>query len=60
MNWQEVCADPHLRDLPYKIELNERGQILMTPVRLSRSAFQGKIIKLLRATRCEEAIPFKE
>ena len=38
MNWQEVCADPHLRDLPYKIELNERGQILMTPVRLYHSA----------------------
>lgn len=34
MNWQEVCADPHLLDLPYKIELNERGQILMTPVGL--------------------------
>ena len=47
MNWQEVCADPHLRDLPYKIELNERGQILMTPVRLYHSALQGKIIKLL-------------
>jgi Uma2 family endonuclease len=47
MNWQEVCADPRLHDLPYKIELNERGQILMSPVRLYHSAFQGKIIKLL-------------
>ncbi len=47
MNWEEVCADPHLRDLPYKMELNERGQILMTPVRLYHSALQGKIIKLL-------------
>lgn len=47
MNWQEVCADPDLRDLPYKIELNERGQILMTPVRLYHSALQGKIIRLL-------------
>jgi Uma2 family endonuclease len=45
MNWQEVCADPHLNNLPYKIELNERGQILMTPVHLYHSAFQGKIIK---------------
>jgi Uma2 family endonuclease len=58
MNWQEVCADPHLQDLPYKIELNERGQILMTPVRLCHSAFQGKIIKLLiRLLPCGEAFP---
>jgi len=31
MHWAEVVADPSLRDLPYKIELNEYGQILMTP-----------------------------
>ncbi len=47
MNWQEVCADPCLHDLPYKIELNEQGQILMSPVRLYHSAFQGKIIRML-------------
>ena len=47
MNWQEVCADLRLHDLPYKIELNERGQILMSPVRLYHSALKGEIIKLL-------------
>ena len=58
MNWQEVCADPRLHDLPYKIELNERGQILMSPVRLYHSAFQGKIIKLLiQLLQCGEAFP---
>jgi len=31
MNWPEVLADPILRDLPYKIELNEHGSIVMTP-----------------------------
>ena len=31
MNWQEVCDDPHLQDLPYKVELNRFGQILMSP-----------------------------
>lgn len=30
MQWAEVVADPGLRDLPYKIELNEYGQIVMT------------------------------
>jgi Uma2 family endonuclease len=58
MNWQEVCADPHLQDLPYRIELNERGQILMSPVRLYHSAFQGKIIKYLNQLIAEgEASP---
>ena len=47
MNWQQVCEDSNLQDLPYKIELNERGQILMSPARLYHSAFQGKIIKHL-------------
>ena len=47
MNWQEVCADPWLHDLPYKIKLNEQGQILMSPVRLYHSAFQGEIIRYL-------------
>ena len=58
MNWQEVCADPHLHNLPYKIELNERGQILMTPVHLYHSAFQGKIIKyFIRLLDHGEAFP---
>lgn len=58
MNWQEVCADQQLRDLPYKIELNEQGQILMTPVRLEHSAWQGEVIRwLLRLTDSGKALP---
>ncbi len=30
MNWQEVCEDKSLANLPYKIELNCQGQIVMT------------------------------
>ena len=47
MNWQEVIAHPSLQDLPFKIELNERGQIIMTPVKVRHSAFHGKIGQLL-------------
>jgi len=49
MQWQEVCEHPSLRNLPFKIELNERGQILMSPVKVYHSAFQGKITRLLPA-----------
>jgi hypothetical protein len=31
-HWQHVLEDETLRDLPYKIETNERGQIVMSPV----------------------------
>ena len=47
MQWHEVCEHPSLQNLPFKIELNERGQILMSPVKVCHSAFQGKITRLL-------------
>ncbi len=32
MQWSEVLEDKSLRDLPFKIETNRYGQIVMTPV----------------------------
>jgi Uma2 family endonuclease len=29
--WDELCRDPSLRDLPYKIELNAWGKVEMSP-----------------------------
>ena len=49
MNWQEVCEHPSLKDLPFKIELNEYGQVVMSPVKVYHSAFQGEIEHLLRS-----------
>jgi Uma2 family endonuclease len=51
MNWQEVCEHPSLQDLPFKIETNERGEIVMAPVRVAHSAYQGEISFLLRSQR---------
>lgn len=48
MNWQEVCEHPSLKDLPFKIELNEQGKIIMSPVKLYHSIFQSDIEFLLR------------
>lgn len=31
LSWKTVCEDPNLQDLPYKIETNDRGQIVMSP-----------------------------
>jgi hypothetical protein len=51
MNWQEVCEHPSLQDLPFKIELNERGEIVMAPVKVVHSAYQGKISFFLGSLR---------
>lgn len=48
MRWQEVCEDPNLKDLPYKIELDENGKIIMSPQKVYHSIFQGEIENLLR------------
>ena len=47
MQWQEACENQSLKNLPFKIELNHQGKILMTPVKVNHSIFQGKIIGLL-------------
>ncbi len=48
MNWQEVCEHPNLKNLPFKIELNEDGKIIMSPVKLYHSGLQGEIEFILR------------
>jgi len=49
MNWQEVCEHPSLKDLPFKIELDELGKIIMSPVKINHSILQGEIEFLLRS-----------
>ena len=48
LTWEAVCADPSLRDLPYKIELNRFNQIIMAPANFQHSRYQGEIAWLLR------------
>jgi Uma2 family endonuclease len=58
MNWQEVCEHPSLQDLPFKIELNEEGKVLMTPVKIYHAALQGELEFLLRSLlRTGKALP---
>ncbi|OQY53217.1 MAG: hypothetical protein B6245_23030 [Desulfobacteraceae bacterium 4572_88] len=58
MNWQQACEHPDLKDLPFRVELNERGQIIMSPVKVIHSLYQGKIGHLLRLfLKTGEAMP---
>jgi Uma2 family endonuclease len=49
MNWQEVCEHPNLRNLPFKIEINEYDHIVMSPVKIYHSLCQGEIEFILRS-----------
>jgi Uma2 family endonuclease len=51
MNWQEVVEHPSLQNLPFKIELNEYGAIVMNPVKLNHSAYQNEIGHFMRSQR---------
>ena len=51
MNWQEVIKHPSLQNLPFKIELNEKGEIVMNPVKVNHSIYQGEIAALMRSMR---------
>jgi len=46
--WQEIAGDPSLQDLPYKIETNRRGQIVLSPPKAAHSDLQGRILDKLR------------
>ncbi len=43
MKWDQVCEDKLLQDLPYKIELNEWGNIVMSPASNRHGNLQTKI-----------------
>ncbi len=48
MTWKEICNDPLLADIPYRVESDEWGNIVMSPPPgAAHSDFQGEIIVTL-------------
>ncbi len=48
LTWEELCADPSLQDLPYRIELNGLNQIVMSPLRFRHGQYQLEVASLLK------------
>lgn len=46
--WQEVLADENLRDIPYKVETNRIGQLIMSPAKNVHAFYQGRVAELLK------------
>lgn len=64
MQWAEVLADPCLRDLPYKIELDRYGNIIMSPASNRHAHLQFQVGYFLKshlggvvATECSVSTP---
>lgn len=45
--WEEITSDPSLRNLPYKVETNQRGQIVLSPHENRHSFLQERVQDLL-------------
>ena len=46
--WQEICDDPVLADLPYKIESDQWGNVIMSPpAGADHCDYQGEILATL-------------
>ena len=60
MKWQEVCESKYLQDLPFKIELNKWGQIVMSPAKIKHSFYQGLIVELLNSLMKHPGFAFPE
>ncbi len=45
--WQEITRDPLLSELPYKVETNNRGQIVLSPHKNRHSFLQEQVQDLL-------------
>src|SRR5690349_11838480 len=43
LRWAEIMADPALQNLPYKIELNARGKIEMSPASNRHALLQANL-----------------
>ncbi|MDM8523350.1 Uma2 family endonuclease [Desulfococcaceae bacterium HSG8] len=51
MEWPEICEDQHLRDLPYKIEQDKWGNIVMSPASNKHGRYQARLIRLIGKIR---------
>ena len=47
MDWNLICNDPTLQNLPYKIETDVKGQIVMSPASNEHGIYQAMIINML-------------
>ncbi len=56
MNWNDVCEMKELRDIPFKVELNELGKIEMSPTKWIHGSRQSDIAYELSVRTSKEQV----
>ena len=51
VKWNELLNDSFFRDIPYKVELNKYGQILMSPASNRHGILQNKVARGIERTK---------
>ncbi len=51
MNWQTICDHPSLQDLPFKIETDRWGDLVMSPATNWHGMYQSEIAFMLRSAK---------
>lgn len=57
--WAEIVDDPVLKDIPYKVETNERGQIVLSPHKNKHSKYRYALQQFLEAHAPEGIAPME-
>lgn len=47
MTWAELCQDRSLANLPYRMELDGHGRMIMSPASREHSKYQSRVLRLL-------------
>jgi Uma2 family endonuclease len=47
VKWDQLCDDPVLENIPYRVELAHHGHLVISPRRSYHSIFQSRIIRQL-------------
>lgn len=47
MNWQAICDHPSLKDIPFKVETNQWGNIELSPASNEHGIYQAMLIEWL-------------
>ncbi|MBK1642500.1 hypothetical protein CKO12_11545 [Chromatium okenii] len=56
MQWAQIIEDPILQNLPYKIELNEWGNIVLSPASNKHGLLQAELVGFLRDNKAQGKI----
>jgi Uma2 family endonuclease len=58
MNWSDIIKETQLRNLPYKIEQNEKGQIVMSPFSNEQGLLRTEVAAFLQTKQVRGKVIF--